>query len=104
MKGPRQLCAGDEGARTALCTRGRGQGSSVREMKGPEPLCARDEGARAALCQRGRGQGSHVSEMKVFYHNFLPQHYISYILTSKKCKKCKKCNAQSCSCGKEELP
>ena len=68
-------------------------------MKGPGQLCAGDERARAALCQRGRGQGSHVSEMKVFYHNFLPQHYISYI--SQKSKKSKKCNAMSCSCGKE---
>ena len=32
MKGPGQLCAGDEGARAALCERGRGQGSHVSEM------------------------------------------------------------------------
>ena len=34
MKGPGQLCAGDEGAR----------GSSVRERKGPGQPCERDEG------------------------------------------------------------
>ena len=39
MKGPGQLCAGEEGARAALCAGGRGQSHSMR-----------DEGARAALC------------------------------------------------------
>ena len=33
MKGLGQLCVGDEGARAALCKRGRGQGSHVHEMK-----------------------------------------------------------------------
>ena len=49
MKGPGQLCAGEEGARAALCAGGRGQSHSVCEMKGPGQLCAGDEGARAAL-------------------------------------------------------
>ena len=52
MKGPGQLCAGEEGARAALCARGRGQGSSVRKRKGPGQLCAGAEGVRATLCTR----------------------------------------------------
>ena len=52
MKGPGQLCAREEGARTALCARGRGQGRSLCERKGPGQLCAREEGARAALWVR----------------------------------------------------
>ena len=52
MKVPEPLCARDEGARAALCVRGRGQGSSERKSKGPGLLCAQEEGARAALCAR----------------------------------------------------
>ena len=48
MKGPGQLCAGGEGARAALCTRGRGQGSSVRKRKGPALLYAREEGGQVS--------------------------------------------------------
>ena len=51
-KGPAQHCAREEGARAALCARGRGQGSSWHERNGPEPLCVGDEEARAALCAR----------------------------------------------------
>ena len=77
--GPGQLCVQEEGARAALCVRGRGQGSSLRERKGLEPLCAGDEGARAALCARGRGRGSSVRKReeswKAFARDegFLPQ-------------------------------
>ena len=49
MKGPEQLCARDEGARAALCARGRDKGSSMRKRKGP---------------------GKHWREMKIFHHNF----------------------------------
>ena len=48
-KGPGTPFAREEGARAALCVRGRGQGSSVREMKGPGQPFAQNEG---------------------FYHNF----------------------------------
>ena len=51
-EGARELCARDEGARAALCTRGRGQGCSVPEMKAPGQPFARDEGFLPQLFYR----------------------------------------------------